>query len=260
MVSTSQLFNLTPQERIAGINTVYGEAYQGHGGKDIAAVTANLLARRLAQYGGHRNLVDIVKQPGQYAANFHLNREQVTNPNLLSEADYKRVAAVFDNPAMIKDAYQKSGGALSFRGVDRYDKRKPGDYVPVEGKSNFYFDRLDQATYQKGLETFASVPESSNNTVQDSNAFLKGYKGNVTTQIPDGYSGAVTVNNYYGDGTETQQKKNKNLTETLFTSLLNQQNKSSDFWDLLLKPMSLGGPGSGKLYPPISLPIFNQLN
>ena len=82
----------------------------------------------------------------------------------------------------------------------------------------------------------------------------------MTTQIPDGYSGAVTVNNYYGDGTETQQKKNKNLTETLFTSLLNQQNKSSDFWDLLLKPMSLGGPGSGKLYPPISLPIFNQLN
>ena len=260
MVSTSQLFNLTPQERIAGINTVYGEAYQGHGGKDIAAVTANLLARRLAQYGGHRNLVDIVKQPGQYAANFHLNREQVTNPNLLSEADYKRVAAVFDNPAMIKDAYQKSGGALSFRGVSAYGNRKQGDYVPVEGKSNFYFDPLDQATYQKGLETFASVPESSNNTVQDSNAFLKGYKGNVTTQIPDGYSGAVTVNNYYGDGTETQQKKNKNLTQTLFTSLLNQQNKSSDFWDLLLKPMSLGGPGSGKLYPPISLPIFNQLN
>jgi hypothetical protein len=239
MVSTSQLFNLTAQERIAGINTVYGEAYQGHGGKDIAAVTANLLARRLAQYGGNSNLVDIVKQPGQYAANFHLNREQVTNPNLLSEADYKRVAAVFDNPAMIKDAYQKSGGALSFRGVDRYDKRKPGDYVPVEGKSNFYFDRLDQATYQKGLETFASVPESSNNTVQDSNAFLKGYKGNVTTQIPDGYSGAV-----FGDGTESNSK--------LFT-------KSSDPLDLLyhLKRMSLGGPGSGKFYP---LPVFNQLN
>jgi hypothetical protein len=260
MVSTSQLFNLTPQERIAAINTVAREAYQGGGGADIAAVTANLLSRRLANYGGNSNLVDIVKQPGQYAVNFHLNREQVTNPNLLSESDYKRVADVFDNPSRIKDAYQKSGGALSFRGVDRYDKRKPGDYVPVEGKSNFYFDRLDQATYQKGLETFASVPESSNNTVQDSNAFLKGYKGNVTTQIPDGYSGAVTVNNYYGDGTETQQKKNKNLTQTLFTSLLNQKNKSSDPLDLLLKRMSLGGPGSGKLYPLFSLPIFNQLN
>ena len=76
---------------------------------------------------------------------------------------------------MIKDAYQKSGGALSFRGVSAYGNRKQGDYVPVEGKSNFYFDPLDQTTYQKGLETFASVPESSNNTVQDSNAFLEGY-------------------------------------------------------------------------------------
>ena len=245
MVSTAQLFNLTPQERIAAINTVAREAYQGGGGADIAAVTANLLSRRLANYGGNSNLVDIVKQPGQYAVNFHLNREQVTNPNLLSEADYKRVAAVFDNPAMIKDAYQKSGGALSFRGVSAYGNRKQGDYVPVEGKSNFYFDPLDQATYQKGLETFASVPESSNNTVQDSNAFLEGYKG------------AVTVNNYYGDGTETQQKKNKNLTQTLFTSLMNQKNKSSDPLDLLLNRMSLGGPGSGKLYP---LSIFNQLN
>ena len=245
MVSTAQLFNLTPQERFAGINTVAREAYQGGGGADIAAVTANLLSRRLAQYGGNTNLVDIVKQPGQYEANFHLNREQVTNPNLLSEADYKRVAAVFDNPAMIKDAYQKSGGALSFRGVSAYGNRKQGDYVPVEGKSNFYFDPLDQATYQKGLETFASVPVSSNNTIQDSNAFLEGYKG------------AVTVNNYYGDGTETQQKKNKNLTQTLFISLMNQRNKSSDPLDLLLKRMSLGGPGSGKLYPPS---IFNQLN
>ena len=242
MVSTAQLFNLTPQERIAAINTVAREAYQGGGGADIAAVTANLLSRRLAQYGGNTNLVDIVKQPGQYEANFHLNREQVTNPNLLSESDYKRVANVFDNPAMIKDAYQKSGGALSFRGVSAYGNRKQGDYVPVEGKSNFYFDPLDQATYQKGLETFASVPESSNNTVQDSNAFLEGYKG------------AVTVNNYYGDGTETQQKKNKNLTQTLFTSLMNQQNKSSDPLDLMLNRMLKGGAGSGKINP---VSLFN---
>jgi hypothetical protein len=247
MVSTSQLFNLTPQERIAGINTVYGEAYQGHGGKDIAAVTANLLARRLAQYGGHRNLVDIVKQPGQYAANFHLNREQVTNPNLLSESDYKRVAAVFDNPSMIKDAYQKSGGALSFRGVSAYGNRKQGDYVPVEGKSNFYFDPLDQATYQKGLETFASVPESSNNTVRDSNAFLERYKG------------AVTVNNYYGDGTETQQKKSKDLTTSILTNLVLQQNNSqmADPLRQMMNQIVMGGERSGKLKP---LSIFNQLN
>ena len=247
MVSTAQLFNLTPQERIAAINTVAREAYQGGGGADIAAVTANLLSRRLANYGGNSNLVDIVKQPGQYAVNFHLNREQVTNPNLLSESDYKRVAAVFDNPSMIKDAYQKSGGALSFRGVSAYGNRKQGDYVPVEGKSNFYFDPLDQATYQKGLKTFASVPERSNNTVQDSNAFLEGYKG------------AVTVNNYYGDGTETQQKKSKDLTTSILTNLVLQQNNSqmADPLRQMMNQIVMGGEGSGKLKP---LSIFNQLN
>jgi len=247
MVSTAQLFNLTPQERIAAINTVAREAYQGGGGADIAAVTANLLSRRLANYGGNSNLVDIVKQPGQYEANFHLNREQVTNPNLLSESDYKRVADVFDNPSMIKDAYQKSGGALSFRGVSAYGNRKQGDYVPVEGKSNFYFDPLDQATYQKGLETFASVPESSNNTVQDSNAFLEGYKG------------AVTVNNYYGDGTETQQKKSKDLTTSILTNFVLQQNNSqmADPLRQMMNQIVMGGEGSGKLYP---LSLFNQLN
>jgi hypothetical protein len=245
MVTTAQLFNLTPQERTAAINTVAREAYQGGGGADIAAVTANLLSRRLANYGGNTNLVDIVKQPGQYEANFHLNRDQITNPGLLSESDYKRVANVFDNPAMIKDAYQKSGGALSFRGVSAYGNRKQGDYVPVEGKSNFYFDPLDKQTYQKGLETFAAVPVNSSKPAINADQFLNGYKGQ---------EGAVTINNYYGDGTETQQKKNKNLTQTLFTSLINQQNKTSDPLDLMLNRMLKGGPGSGKINP---LSLFN---
>jgi hypothetical protein len=222
MVSTSQLFNLTAQEKAAAINTIAREAYQGGGGKDIAAVTANLLSRRLANYGGNTNLVDIVKQPGQYEANFHLNRDQITNPGLLSEADYKRVEAVFDNPAMIRDAYQKSGGALSFRGVSAYGNRKQGDYVPVEGKSNFYFDPLDKQTYQKGLDVFASVPADSNKPVVTADEFL------------NSYAGGVTVNNYYGDGTETKQKKSKDLTSSLLTSLITQQNQPS-FLDLMMK-------------------------
>ncbi len=242
MVSTAQLFNLTPQERIAAINTVAREAYQGGGGKDIAAVTANLLSRRLANYGGNTNLVDIVKQPGQYEANFHLNRDQITNPGLLNEADYKRVADVFDNPAMIKDAYQKSGGALSFRGVSAYGNRKQGDYVPVEGKSNFYFDPLDKQTYQKGLDAFASVPADSNKPVINADKFL------------NGYSGGVTVNNYYGDGTETKQKKTKDLTSSLLTSLITQQNQSQMASPLNLMMEQMLKKGSGKLDP---LMLFN---
>jgi hypothetical protein len=242
MVSTAQLFNLTPQERVAAINTVAREAYQGGGGADIAAVTANLLSRRLANYGGNTNLVDIVKQPGQYEANFHLNRDQITNPGLLSEADYKRVADVFDNPARIKDAYQKSGGALSFRGVSAYGKRKQGDYVPVEGKSNFYFDPLDKQTYQKGLDAFASVPADSNKPVVNADEFL------------NGYSGKVTVNNYYGDGTETKQKKSKDLTSSLLTSLITQQNQSQMASPLNLMMEQMLKKGSGKLDP---LMLFN---
>lgn len=247
MVSTAQLFNLTPQERIAAINTVAREAYQGGGGADIAAVTANLLSRRLANYGGNTNLVDIVKQPGQYEANFHLNRDQITNPGLLNEADYKRVADVFDNPSMIKDAYQKSGGALSFRGVSAYGNRKQGDYVPVEGKSNFYFDPLDQATYQKGLETFASVPENSNKPVINADEFLNGYKGQ---------NNAVTVNNYYGDGTETQQKKSKDYTNSVLTNLVLQQNNSqmADPLSQMMNQMLMRGEGSGKINP---VSLFN---
>jgi len=250
MVSTAQLFNLTPQERIAAINTVAREAYQGGGGKDIAAVTANLLSRRLANYGGNTNLVDIVKQPGQYEANFHLNREQITNPGLLNEADYKRVADVFDNPAMIKDAYQKSGGALSFRGVSAYGNRKQGDYVPVEGKSNFYFDPLDQTTYQKGLDVFANVPADSNKPIINADQFLKGYKGQ---------GGAVTINNYYGDGTETQQKKSKDYTNSILTNLVLQQNNSqmADPLSQMMNQMLMRGEGSGKLNP---LSLFNPLN
>ena len=94
-------------------------------------------------------------------------------------------------------------------------------------------------------DKFTPTTEEIGPSIINPDAFLEGYKG------------AVTVNNYYGDGTETQQKKNKNLTQTLFTSLMNQKNKSSDPLDLLLNRMSLGGLGSGKLYPPS---IFNQLN
>ena len=156
-LTTTQLFNLSPAERTAAINTIAGEAYQGAGGADIAAVTANLLSRRLANYGGNTNLIDIVKAPQQYEANFNLTRDQIINPNLISKADRERIGAIFDNPALIKDAYQKTGGALSFRGTANYKYRRGDEYTPVEGKSNFYFDPLNPETYQKGLNVFSGI-------------------------------------------------------------------------------------------------------
>jgi hypothetical protein len=70
MVSTSQLFNLTPQERIAGINTVAREAYQGGGGADIAAVTANLLSRRLANMAATVILLILLSSPDSMQLTF----------------------------------------------------------------------------------------------------------------------------------------------------------------------------------------------
>ena len=130
-----------------------------------------------------------------------------------------------------------------------YRNRKQGDYVPVEGKSNFYLDPLDKQTYQKGLDIFASVPEDSNNPVINANQFLDGYTGQ---------NGAITINNYYGDGTETQQKKSNDFTSSLLTKLVLQQSKGQmeDPLRLMLNQLTIPGEGSGKLNP---LSVFGLL-
>jgi hypothetical protein len=139
MLTTSQLLGLSKSERDAAINTIAGEAYQGAQGADIAAVAANLFSRRFSpKYAG--NIVDVVKAPGQYAANFNTSREDIVRPDLISAADRERIATVFDNPMLIRDAVVKGNAPLQFRGTTLYKNRKEGDYTPVEGKSNFYFD------------------------------------------------------------------------------------------------------------------------
>jgi hypothetical protein len=139
MLTTSQLLGLSKSERDAAINTIAGEAYQGAQGADIAAVAANLFSRRFSpKYAG--NIVDVVKAPGQYAANFNTSREDIVRPDLISAADRERIATVFDNPMLIRDAIVKGNAPLQFRGTTLYKNRREGDYTPVEGKSNFYFD------------------------------------------------------------------------------------------------------------------------
>ena len=158
--TTSELFGLTPDERTALINTVAGEAYQGGGGKDIAAVTANLLSRRLANYDGMSNIVDLVMAPGQYAANDFYNRDQIMSPGLISARDRDRIARVVDNPAMVMNEYILGGGPVSFRGTSLYKNRRGDEYTPIEGSSNFYFDPLKQqnpTAYQRGLDMFKGV-------------------------------------------------------------------------------------------------------
>ena len=136
-MTTSQLFKLSPEERTALINTVAGEAYQQGGGKDIAAVTANLLSRRISNYDGMSNMVDLVMAPGQYAANFNTSRDQIVNPGLISAYDRDRIAKIVDNPSMVLAEYIAGGGPVSFRGTELYKNRRGDEYTPIEGKSNF---------------------------------------------------------------------------------------------------------------------------
>ena len=219
--TTTQLFNLSPAERIAAINTIAGEAYQGAGGADIAAVTANLLSRRLANYGGNTNLIDIVKAPGQYEANVDLTRDQIIDPNLISKADQERIGAIFDNPALIKDAYQKTGGALSFRGTANYKYRRGDEYTPVEGKSNFYFDPLNPETYQKGLNVFSGVEAVGPATEQavQPGTTTDATKSNLRTNVTNNF-----LTNYIFGTADTAKKedKPKSLIDQLKQNLFEQ--------------------------------------
>ena len=163
-LTTSQLFKLSPEERTALINTVAGEAYQKGGGKDIAAVTANLLSRRLANYDGRSNIVDLVMAPGQYAANFNTSRDQIINPGLISAYDRERIGKIVDNPSMVMSEFIAGGGPVSFRGTDLYKNRRGDEYTPIEGYSNFYFDPLktqNPEAYQRGLNMFEGVTPDS---------------------------------------------------------------------------------------------------
>ena len=96
-------------------------------------------------------------------------------------------------------------------------------------------------------DKFTPTTEEIGPSIINPDAFLEGYKG------------AVTVNNYYGDGTETQQKKSKDLTTSILTNFVLQQNNSqmADPLRQMMNQIVMGGEGSGKLYP---LSLFNQLN
>ena len=199
--TTSQIFGLSPEERTALINTVAGEAYQQGGGKDIAAVTANLLSRRLANYDGYNNIVDLVMAPKQYAANFTTSRDQIINPGLISAYDRERIGKIVDNPSMVLAEYIAGGGPVSFRGTELYHNRRGDEYTPIEGHSNFYFDPLktqNPKAYQRGLDMFQGVVPATGFDQSPTQAAAAGID---TTKLPDG---TVININYGSDGVATQ--------------------------------------------------------
>ena len=229
-MTTSQLFKLSPEERTALINTVAGEAYQRGGGKDIAAVTANLLSRRISNYGGRSNIVDLVMAPGQYAANDNTSRDQIMNPGLISAYDRDRIAKIVDNPSMVLAEYIAGGGPVSFRGTELYKNRRGDEYTPIEGHSNFYFDPLktqNPEVYQKGLDMFRGVVPA---TGYDQTPTQTAAGAIDTTKLPDG----TVININYGSGAAQAQAPSPEdfVTNFMMEKMFSKQEPSIN--DMLL--------------------------
>lgn len=161
--TVQELFGLKPEELNAATVLAGLEGYRGGKGEDVAAVMANLLARRLrgGAWGGV-DLRNIAKAPGQYEAVFNYSMKDLQDPGfgarkLGGEAEYNRIRQIINDPFQVGEQFRRSKGAQSFKGVAAYGSRRPEDYMPIPGKSNFYHDPLSQDLYQKGLGIFGRV-------------------------------------------------------------------------------------------------------
>lgn len=164
--TVQQLFNLKPEE-VNALTVLAGlEGYRGGRGEDVAAVAANVLSRRLAGNWGGIDIRNIAKSPGQYEAVFDYSMQQLADPafgaqKLGGEAEYNRIRNIVNDPVQVRKQYELMKGSQSFRGVSAYGRKKQGDYMPVPGKSNYYFDPLNPTLFNKGLSIFGAANETN---------------------------------------------------------------------------------------------------
>lgn len=169
--TVQQLFNLKPEE-LNALTVLSGlEGFRGEGGRDVAAVAANVLARRLKGNWGGVDIRNIAKAPGQYVAVDNYTMDQLADPSfgariLGGETEFNRLRNIVNDPTLVGEQFRQSKGAQSFRGVSAYGNKKPTDYMPVPGKSNFYFNPLDQENYQKGINIFGATNKQTNTPQQ----------------------------------------------------------------------------------------------
>lgn len=199
--TVQQLFNLKPEE-LNALTVLSGlEGFRGEGGRDVAAVAANVLSRRLKGNWGGIDVRNIAKAPGQYVAVDNYTMEQLADPTfgarvLGGEAEFNRLRNIVNDPTLVGEQFRQSRGAQSFRGVSAYGNKKPTDYMPVPGKSNFYFNPLDSASYQKGLGIFgpvapvaqaaapvAAIPTTTAKRRQKADSLLSTVKEGVVEQL-----------------------------------------------------------------------------
>jgi hypothetical protein len=138
----------------------------------------------------------VVSAPGQYEANFKYTPEQLSQENLrgLSKRDYDRLVSIAENPNLVGGAFQKTGGATSFRGQSLLKNKRPED-IMFEDRGNFYFDPVSQEIQTKGAALLGGDPDA-----------LSTYQAGI--QDP-----TVQINNYYTVEKEEKKKKEKDPFE-----------------------------------------------
>jgi len=158
--TVQDIFGLKPEE-VNALAVLSGlEGYRGgDNSPDVAAVAANVLSRRLSGQWGGNDIRNIAKAPGQYVAVDKYTMSQLADPAfgakvLGSEAEFNRLRNIVNNPTLVGQQFKQSKGAQSFRGVSAYKNKKPEDYMPVSGKSNFYYNKLKEDLYNKGVGLF----------------------------------------------------------------------------------------------------------
>lgn len=207
--TVQQAFGLKDPE-INALATLAGlEGYRGAQGQDVAAVAANVLARRLSGDWGGSDIRNIAKSPGQYEAVFPYSMQQLGDPSfgakvLGGQEEFEKIKGIVNDLSQVGTQFKRSKGAQSFRGTAAYKSKKSTDYLPVPGKSNFYFDPLPETAYQKGEKLFTS-PD--------------GQLSQVAAQVAPAASDNRSVEQILGQALGLVKKpeleKKKSLTETI---------------------------------------------
>jgi hypothetical protein len=152
--SVQQRFGLKPEE-LNALTVLSGlEGYRGPNSVDPAAVAASTLQRRLSgKWGGH-DIRNIATAPGQFASILDrgINMQQLGDPAygaklLGGQSEFNRIQSMINDPSIVGSQMGKVGE--SFRALSEGPQK--GDYIPVPGKSNFYFNRNPNISKQ-GLQ------------------------------------------------------------------------------------------------------------
>lgn len=160
--TVQDLFGRKPEE-INALAVLAGlEGFRGDDGRDVQTAAATALARSLHGGYGGRDIRNVATAPGQFEAIYgrNINMQQLGDPAfgakiLGGQDEFNRIRNLVNDPIGVGREFQRSKGALSFRGTAGYANRKPGDYTPIPGKSNFYFDS-DPKVLKQGMSIFGS--------------------------------------------------------------------------------------------------------